>query len=60
MSASTSQHLSKIHSLFNNEKEHAEKETKLDLISSIWDYDHIQTLDKNNCQCLWRGHFSMV
>ena len=39
--------------LFNNEKSCAEKETKLDFISSIWDDDHIQMFDENKWQCLW-------
>ena len=51
MNASTSQSLSKIHSLSNNEKACAGKETKLDFISSIWDEDLIQRLDENNWQC---------
>ena len=51
--ASTSQYLSSFHSLFNNEKACAEKETKLDFISSIWDDDHIQMFDENKWQCLW-------
>ena len=53
MSFSESQSLSKHYYLFNNEKMYAETETKLDLISSTWDDDHIQRLDENNWECLW-------
>ena len=53
MSSSSSQSLSKFHSLFNNENKCAETETKLDFISSICDYDHIHPVDENNWQCLW-------
>ena len=40
-------------SFFNKEKTSAETATKLDLISSIWDDDHIRRLDEKNWQCLW-------
>ena len=53
MSSTTSQSSSKIHLFFNKGKTSAETETKLDLISSIWDDDHILRLDEKNCQCLW-------
>ena len=53
VSASTSQSLSKFHSLFNNEKACAEKEGKIDFISSIWDDDRIQRIDENNWK--WLG-----
>ena len=52
MSASTSQFLSKFHSLFNNKKACTKK---LVFISSIWDDDCINRLDENNWQCLWRS-----
>ena len=50
MSSSTSQFLSKFHSLFNNENSCAEK--KPDFISSILDDDCIQRLGENNWQWL--------
>ena len=46
MSYTISQSSSTFHSLFNKEKTSAEIETKLDLISSLWDDDHILRIDK--------------
>ena len=51
--SSASQSSSKFHSFFNMEETSAETETKLDLISSIWDDDHILGLDENNWKYLW-------
>ena len=45
--------MSKYCYLFNNGKECAETETKLDFISSISYDDHNLRLDKNNWQWLW-------
>ena len=53
MWSSKSHSSSKVHSFFNNEKTYAETDTKLDFISSIWDDDHILSLDEKNCKCLW-------
>ena len=38
---------------FNKEKTSAETATKLNLISSIWNDDHIRRVDEKNWQCLW-------
>ena len=46
MSSTTRQSSSTFHSLFNKEKTSAETETKLDLISYIWDDGHIMRLDE--------------
>ena len=53
MSSPRSQSSPALHSFFNKEKTSAETTTKLDIISSIWDDDHIQRLDEKNWQCLW-------
>ena len=53
MLSPTSQYSSAFHSFFNKEKTSAETATKLDLISSIWEDDHIRRLDEKNWQCLW-------
>ena len=45
---SASQISSKFHLFLNKEKKSAETETKLDLISYIWDDDHILRIDKKN------------
>ena len=55
MSSRTSQYSPALHSFFNKEKTNAETATKLDIISSIWDDDHIRRLDEKNWQCLWRN-----
>ena len=39
--------------IFIKEKTSAETTTKLDIISSIWDDDHIQRIDEKNWQWLW-------
>ena len=52
MSSSASQYYSKTHSIFNKGNKCAETDTKLYLISSIWDDDNILRLDENNWQCL--------
>ena len=44
MSSPTSQFSPAFHTLFNKEKKGAETATKLDLLSSIWDDDHIWKL----------------
>ena len=46
MSSPTSQSSPAFHSFFNKEKTSAETATKLDIIPSIWDDDHIRRLDK--------------
>ena len=46
MLSPTSQSSPALHSFFNKEKTSAETTNKLDIISSIWDDDHIQRLDK--------------
>ena len=48
VSSYASQYSSKFHPFFNTLKKIVETETKLDFISSIWDYDHIMRLDENN------------
>ena len=53
MSSTTSQSSLSFHLFFNKVKASAETETKLDLISSIWDNDHILRLDEKNRKCLW-------
>ena len=53
MSSSTSQSSPEFHSFFNKEKTSAENATKIDFISSVWDDDHIMSLDENNWQCVW-------
>ena len=52
MLSPTSQSSPSFHSFFNKENTSAETATKLDLISSIWDDDHIWRLDEKNWQCL--------
>ena len=49
----TSQSSPAFHSFLNEENKSAETATKLDLISSIWDDDHIRRLYEKNWQCLW-------
>ena len=53
MLSPTSQSSPAFHSFLNKEKKSAETATKLDIISSIWDDDHIRRLDEKNWQCLW-------
>ena len=53
MLSPTSQSYPEFHSFFNKEKTSAETATKLDIISSIWDDDHIRRVDEKNWQCLW-------
>ena len=53
MSSPTSQSSPAFHSFLYKEKTSAETATKLDLISSIWENDHIMRLDEKNWQCLW-------
>ena len=53
MSSSASQYYSKTHSIFNKGNKCAETDTKLYLISSIWDDDNILRLDEKNWQWLW-------
>ena len=53
MLSPTSQSSPEFHSFFDKEETCAETATKLDIISSIWDDDHIRRLDEKNWQCLW-------
>ena len=53
MSSTTSQSSPAFHSFLDKEKTSAETTTKLNLISSIWDDDHIRRIDEKNWQCLW-------
>ena len=53
MSSPTSQSSPAFHLFFNKEKTSAETATKLDIIPSIWDDDHIRRADEKNWQCLW-------
>ena len=46
MSSPTSQSSPEFHSFFNKEKISAETATKLNIISSIWDDDHIRRVDE--------------
>ena len=46
MLSPTSQSYPEFHSFFNKEKTSAETATKLDIISSIWDDDHIRRVDE--------------
>ena len=54
MSSTTSQSSSTFYLFFNKEKTSAETKTKLDLIISIWDDDHILRLDEkyDNTYCI--------
>ena len=52
----TSQSSPDFHSFFNKAKTSAETATKLDFISSIWDYDYIMRLNEKNWQCLLCNH----
>ena len=45
MSSPTSQFSPAFNSFFNKEKTSAETATRIDLISSIWEDDHIRRLD---------------
>ena len=55
VSSFTSQSLSKFYSFSINGNTCAETESKLIIISYIWDDDHIHWVDENNWQLLWRN-----
>ena len=52
MFSPTSQSSTAFHSFLNKEKKSTETATKLNLISSIWDDDHIPSLDEKKWQSL--------
>ena len=53
MLSTTSQSSSTFHSFFNEKNTSAETETEFDFISSIWDDDHIPSINEKKWQCLW-------